>query len=905
MQKPAHGILWPHENSSSEPMKPQILDENELKEWKEALDTVLEFEGTDYAKSLLSRLMHHAEHVGVAAKVSLNSPYFNTISSADEAKMPDDGRTLKDLTNMMRWNAIMMVMRAGHKAKELGGHIASYASIATLYEVGLQHFFHAPTKDHGGDLVLFQGHSSPGLYARAFLEGRITQDNLDLFRQEISGDGQGISSYPHPWLMPDFWSVPTVSMGLGPLMAIYQAQFLRYLDNRGMADTKKRHVWAFCGDGEMGEVESLGALNIAGRDKLDNLIFVINCNLQRLDGPVWGDGQIIQEYERVYRGAGWNVIKVIWGHGWGRLFDKDKTGLLMKRIGELVDGEYQTYSGKDGSHFRDAFFGKYPELLELVSDLTDEDLKKLKDGGHVPQKVYAAYHAAVNHTGQPTVILAKTVKGFGMGASGEAQNKTHQQKSMAIEDLKLFRDRFHLDLTDTQVENFDYIKLKEGSKQAVYLKDQREKLGGTLMQRRQKSTTTLQIPELSAFHAMLEGSGEREISSAMAFVRILSVMLKDKNIKDHVVPILADESRTFGMEGLFRQIGIYAPFGQSYEPEDKNELMYYREDQKGQLLQQGISEAGAMASWVAAATSYSVNDVPMIPFYVYYSMFGFQRFGDLAWAAGDMRARGFIMGGTAGKTTLAGEGLQHQDGHNIMMFDVVPNCLCYDPCFSYELAVIIHDGMRRMYQNQEDVYYYITLMNENYQHPAMPDGAQADILKGMYAFRKAAHKKAAVRLLGAGTILREVIKAADILESDYDVFSDIWGVTSFTQLYRDIRDVTRINNLNPEEGEAVSHVKQSLGDDSTPVIAATDYIHLYADQIRSAIDAPYYVLGTDGFGRSDTRVQLREHFEVNANMIVYVTLKALCDEGQFEKAALLKAREALNINPNKPSPISE
>lgn len=878
-------------------------DPIETQEWKEALDSVLAFEGTDRAQFLLNTLMNYASTRGISLSGRINTPYVNSIVKSQEAKMPEDDReTFERLTNIMRWNAIAMVMRAGKYAPELGGHIASFGSIATLFEIGLHYFFHAKYDDQAGDLVYYQGHSSPGLYARAYLEGRLTEKQLDGFRQEISKGG--ISSYPHPWLMPDFWQFPTVSMGLGPLMSIYQASFLKYLHSRGFAKTDKRHVWVFCGDGEMGEPESLGALNLAGREKLDNLIFVINCNLQRLDGPVWGNGQIIQEYEGVFRGAGWNVIKIIWGGGWDVLFEKDTSGLLMQRIGELIDGEYQKFASKDGAYLRENFFGKYPELLDLVADYSDEQLKaKLLDGGHDPQKVYAAYASAIAHVGQPTVILAKTVKGFGMGTSGEGLNTAHQSKKMQLEDLQLLRERFNLNLSDQEIEKLSYYKPQSNSKELQFLKQQREKLGGSLPVRCGDSEK-LVIPELEAFHSLLEGSADREISSTMAFVRVLAVLLKDKNIKDRIVPIVADESRTFGMEGLFRQIGIYAPFGQKYEPEDKHLLMYYREDQKGQLLQEGISEAGAMSAWIAAATSYSSNQVPMIPFYIYYSMFGFQRFGDLVWAAGDIRSRGFILGATAGRTTLAGEGLQHQDGHNYMMFSMVPNCVTYDPTFSYELAVIIQDGLRRMYAEQEDVFYYITLMNENYHHPHMPEGVEKDILKGMYHFQKAGDGKHQVQLLGAGTILLEVIKAAEILQKEFDVAADIWSVTSFNELRKNSETIERENRLKTPEKQAISHVRHCLAGKPGPVIAATDYMKMNANQIRAEIDAPYYVLGTDGFGRSDTRAALRDFFEVDAKMIAYTALFALMEKGELSKKALMAAAKKLGIDSNRPEPIS-
>ena len=872
-------------------------DPIETQEWKDALDSVLEFEGRDRAQFLVNSILNYASEKGLPALESINTPYKNTISNTSEAKIPADHiKLVTDLTNYMRWNAIAMVMRGGKVSSELGGHIASYGSIATLFEVGLQYFFHARSNKRDGDLIYFQGHSSPGLYARAFLEGRISEKQIDAFRQEIFK--KGVTSYPHPWLMPAFWQFAVVSMGLGPLMAIYQASFLKYLHSRGLANTEERHVWVFCGDGEMGEPESLGALNIAGREKLDNLIFVINCNLQRLDGPVWGNGQIIQEYEGVFRGAGWNVIKVIWGSGWDKLFEQDQSGLLMKRVGELVDGEYQKFSASDGQYFREHFFGKYPELLPLVSHLSDEQLKtELLDGGHDPQKVYAAYAAAVAHKEQPTVILAKTIKGFGMGKSGEALNVAHQTKKMSIEDLKYFRERFNLKLSDAEIGKLTFYKPDANSPEMKFLFSQRERLGGFLPCR-YTDCEKLTIPALSAFQSLLDGSGERDISSTMAYVRLLGILLKDTNIKNYIVPIVADESRTFGMEGLFRQVGIYAPTGQHYQPEDKHLLMYYREDAKGQLLQEGISEAGAMSAWIAAATSYSTSKVPMIPFYIYYSMFGYQRFGDLVWACADMRARGFIIGATAGRTTLAGEGLQHQDGHNLLMFGMVPNCITYDPTFSYEWAVIIQDGLRRMYENQEDVFYYLTAMNENYHHPAMPNNAAVGILKGMYLFRE--NSKAKLQLLGSGAILNEVIQASEILEKEFNIASDIWSVTSFNELRKEMDLVLRENRLKIHTEK--TYVEKCLENRSGPVVAATDYLKLNANQISPVISAKYYVLGTDGFGRSDTRTALRDFFEVNANMIAYTALYALMESGEFSKDQLIAARDKLNINDDRQDP---
>ncbi|MDP1574713.1 MAG: pyruvate dehydrogenase (acetyl-transferring), homodimeric type [Coxiellaceae bacterium] len=874
-------------------------DPLETQEWKDALDSILSFEGTDRAQFILKALVQYANQKGLSSGTTINTPYVNTLSVSEETLMPNERELFERVTNILRWNAIAMVMKAGKVTTELGGHIASFGSIATLFEIGLHYFFHAQNKDHGGDCIYFQGHSSPGIYARAFLEDRISDKQLDGFRQELSKGG--VTSYPHPWLMPNFWQFPTVSMGLGPLMAIYQASFLKYIGRRGFAKTTDRHVWAFCGDGELGEPESLGALNMAGREKLDNLIFVINCNLQRLDGPVWGNGQIIQEYEGVFRGAGWNVIKIIWGSGWDKLFEADHSGLLLKRVGELIDGEYQRFSGNDGAYFRAHFFGKYPELLDLVSHLSDEQLKmELLAGGHDPQKVYAAYAAAVAHEGQPTVILAHTVKGFGMGKGGEALNVAHQTKKMGIDDLKYFRERFGLTLSDDDLEKLNYYKPEKTSEEIQYLFKNREKLGGFLPSRNPECKKLI-VPELSSFQALLEGSGEREISSTMAYVRILGVLLKDANIKEHVVPIVADESRTFGMEGLFRQIGIYAPLGQQYQPEDKNQLMYYREDEKGQLLQEGISEAGAMSAWVAAATSYSTSHVPMIPFYIYYSMFGFQRFGDLVWAAGDMRARGFIIGATAGRTTLAGEGLQHQDGHNYVMFGMVPNCVTYDPTFSYELAVIVQDGLRRMMANQEDVFYYINVMNENYHHPKMPEGVEAGILKGLYLLERAKDATNCVTLMGAGTILTEVIKAKELLKQ-FNVDANIWSATSLNELRKDMETVKRHNRLHPDD-QKLCYVEECFKDNTAPIIAATDYIKMNGNQIREAIHVPYYVLGTDGFGRSDTRAALRDFFEVDAKMIAYTALYALFEAKKIDKDALLEAGKKLGIDRDREEPI--
>lgn len=877
------------------------IDPIETREWLSALASVLKHEGAERVQFLIQQLIEKARNKGVDLPLGFTTPYVNTISVNAEPNFPGDESLERQIAALIRWNAIMMVLRGGKKSSELGGHIATYASAATLYETGFNHFFHAESKDHGGDLLYIQGHSSPGIYARAFLEGRLTETQLDHFRQEIGG--QGISSYPHPWLMPTFWQFPTVSMGLGPLQAIYQARFLKYLQHRELLNTEGRKVWMFCGDGEMDEPESLGAITLAGREKLDNLIFLVNCNLQRLDGPVRGNAKIIQELESVFRGAGWNVIKVVWGRNWDSLLAKDTQGLLQKRMMEAVDGEYQNYKAKDGAYVRENFFGKYPELAALVADMSDDEIWHLTRGGHDIHKVYAAYTQATQHKGQPTLILAKTVKGYGMGAAGEGQNITHQQKKMTQEHLLEFRDRFHLPISDEQVANLEFYRPAETSSEMKYLQARRKELGGYLPARRTHADEKLVVPKLDAFSPQLESTGEREISTTMAFVRILHTLLKDKILGSRIVPVVPDESRTFGMEGLFRQIGIYSPVGQLYTPVDADQVMYYREDTKGQILEEGINEGGAFCSWMAAATSYSTNNLTMIPFYIYYSMFGYQRVGDLAWAAGDMQARGFVLGATAGRTTLAGEGLQHQDGHNLLFFSVVPNCVTYDPTFSYELAVIMQDGLRRMVQNQENIFYYITLMNENYHHPAMPKGAEEGILKGMYLFKSGEESKLKVQLLGSGTILREAIAAAELLEKDFEVSSDIWSVTSFTELRKEALDVERHNLLHPTEKAKLSYVTQCLKDQQGPVIAATDYIRLQADQIRAYVPSTYIVLGTDGYGRSDTREQLRDFFEVNRYYIVIAALKALADEGQLPAAKVAEAIKKYKIDADKPNPV--
>jgi pyruvate dehydrogenase E1 component len=853
-------------------------DTVETGEWIDSLRAVLHHQGTERAAFLLEKLTDEAQHVGVSVPLTLNTPYVNTIPPEREERASWDRALEHRIRSIIRWNAVVIVLRANKESSELGGHIASFQSAATLYDIGFGHFWHAPSDKHGGDLVYIQGHSAPGIYARAFLEGRLSEEQLLNFRQETGG--RGLSSYPHPWLMPEFWQFPTVSMGLGPIMAIYQARFLKYLHGRGIADTAARKVWAFMGDGEMDEPESLGAVSLAGRERLDNLIFVINCNLQRLDGPVRGNGKIVQELEADFRGAGWNVIKVLWGCSWDALLAKDTSGKLRQRMEECVDGEYQDFKSKNGAYVRQHFFGKYPETAALVKDWSDDEIWALRRGGSDPVKVYAAYAAAVKHTGQPTVILAKTVKGYGMGEAGEGQNITHQQKKMGLEALRKFRDRFAIPVSDEKIEEIPFLTLPDDSPEMKYLHERRARLGGFLPHRR-RTSKSLEVPELSAFSAQLTSTESREISTTMAFVRILNTLLRDKAIGKYVVPIVPDESRTFGMEGMFRQFGIFSQVGQLYKPQDADQLMYYREDRSGQMLQEGINEPGAMSSWIAAATSYGTSNVPMIPFYIYYSMFGFQRIGDLAWAAGDMRARGFLLGGTAGRTTLNGEGLQHEDGHSHLLAATIPNCVSYDPTFSYEVAVIIQDGLRRMMKDQEDVYYYITLMNENYPHPAIPAGAEDGIRRGMYLLRESTAKKTGtkVQLLGSGTILREVTAAADLLEQDFGVAADIWSCPSFTELRRDGMAAERWNLLHPMQVPRKSYVEQCLAGRKGPVIASTDYMRAFAEQIRPYIKARFVCLGTDGFGRSDYRKALRKFFEVDRHYVAVAALKALADDG--------------------------
>jgi pyruvate dehydrogenase E1 component len=882
----------------STPLNPD-LDPIETREWIEALEAVVEAEGIERAHHLLERLIDKARRSGADLPYSANTSYINTIPPHREQYTPGDPALEWRIRSINRWNAMAMVVKANRNDSGLGGHIASYASAATLYEVGYNHFWRAPGEQHGGDLVFIQGHSAPGIYARAYLLGLISEEQLDNFRQEV--DGKGLSSYPHPWLMPDFWQFPTVSMGLGPIMAIYQARFMRYLHNRGLVDTNGRKVWAFMGDGEMDEPESFGAASLAAREKLDNLVFVVNCNLQRLDGPVRGNGKIIQELESDFRGAGWNVIKVIWGSAWDPLLARDTKGLLLQRMEEAVDGEYQAFKAANGAFVREHFFGKYPELKALVATMSDDDIWRLNRGGHDPHKVYAAYAAAMQHTGQPTVILCKTIKGYGMGEAGEGKMPSHQQKKLGEEALRKFRDRFDIPISDADIAQAPYYRPPEDSPEMKYLRERTAALGGFVPQRR-RTAEPLAIPDIAIFDAMLNGTGERDISTTMAFVRLLAAMTRDKQIGQRIVPIVPDEARTFGMEGMFRQLGIYSSVGQLYEPVDHDEVMYYREDIKGQILEEGINEAGAMCSWIAAATSYANHGLQMMPFYIYYSMFGFQRVGDLAWAAGDMQARGFLIGGTSGRTTLNGEGLQHQDGHSHILASTIPNCVSYDPTFAYELAVIVHDGMKRMFERQENVFYYITVLNENYVQPALPAGVEQGIVRGLY--RLQVREEAQVQLLGSGAILREVIAAGELLERDFGIRANVWSATSFNELRRDGLDCGRWNMLHPEAEPRQPYVTRQLAGERGPVVAATDYMKAYADQIREFVPARYSVLGTDGFGRSDSRTKLREFFEVNRHFVVIAALKALADDGLIDRARVSEAIAKYGINPDKPNPVT-
>jgi len=877
------------------------IDPLETEEWVDSILAIIENEGVERAQYILQRLSSKVTETGAQIPYSINTPYRNTIPVDKEARMPGDLFMERAVRSLIRWNAMAMVVRANQKDGTLGGHISTFQSSATLYDVGFNYFFRAPTDEQEGDLIYFQGHGAPGVYARSYLEGRLTESQLDGFRQEV--DGQGLSSYPHPWLMPDYWQFPTVSMGLGPLQAIYQAHIMKYLHHRGLSDMADRKVWCFAGDGEMDEPESQGAIALAGREKLDNLIFVVNCNLQRLDGPVRGNGKIIQELEGVFRGAGWNVIKVVWGRLWDQLFEQDKLGLMQQRMDETVDGDYQNYKSRDGAYTREHFFGKYPELAKMVENLTDDDIYRLNRGGHDPYKVYAAYAAATSHIGQPTVILAKTVKGYGLGPAGEAQNISHSVKKLDVESLKEFRDRFDIPITDSELAGVPYYRPPEDAPEMRYLKERRSALGGSIPQRN-PDFAALPIPALSAFDSVTAGSGDREISTTMAFVRILASLVRDKQLGDRVVPIVPDEARTFGMEGMFRQLGIYSSVGQLYDPVDTGQITVYREGQDGQVMEEGITESGATSCWLAAATAYANHDCPLIPFYVFYSMFGFQRIGDLCWAAGDLQARGFLLGATSGRTTLNGEGLQHQDGHSHVLSSTVPNCVSYDPTYAYELAVIIQHGLEEMYVKKRPLFYYVTIMNENYLQPPMPEGCEEDIIKGMYLLRphKGRKSKKMVQLMGSGTILREVIAAADILENQFGITADIWSVTSFTELRREGMTVSRWNMLHPDETPRTSHIEDCFADKSGPVIAATDYMKTFADQIREFIDASYTVLGTDGFGRSDTREQLRSFFEVDRRYIAVAALSALVKENVIDANVVKKAIVDFEIDPEKPDP---
>ncbi|HIX62344.1 MAG TPA: pyruvate dehydrogenase (acetyl-transferring), homodimeric type [Candidatus Halomonas stercoripullorum] len=883
------------------------LDPVETQEWLDSLESVLDREGEERARHLLGRLANRLRRDGTQPPFSVTTPHRNTIPVHREAPMPGDLFMERKIRSMIRWNMAAMVTRANRKNSGIGGHIASYMSSATLYEVGFNHFFRAPSGDFGGDLIYIQGHSAPGIYARAFLEGRLTEEQMDHYREEV--DGKGLSSYPHPWLMPDFWQLPTVSMGLGPIMAIYQAHVMKYLDQRGLKPMQDRKVWCFLGDGETDEPESLGAIQLASREKLDNLIFVVNCNLQRLDGPVRGNSRIMDELEGAFRGAGWNVIKVVWGRLWDPLFEKDKKGILQKRMDEAIDGEYQNYKANGGAYTREHFFGKYPETAEMVKDLSDEDIWRLNRGGHDPFKVYAAYHEAVhNANGRPTVVLAHTVKGYGLGADGgEADNEAHQVKSIDDQEvLKRFRDRFGIPVSDEEIENdMPYYKPADDTPEMKYMHLQRERLGGYLPARN-PDFEALTIPGLDdkTFASQMGGSKGREISTTMAFVRILNGLVKDKQIGKQVVPIVPDEARTFGMEGMFRQLGIYSPEGQKYEPMDKGQLMFYREDKAGQVLEEGITEAGAMSSWIAAATSYSNNALPLLPFYIYYSMFGFQRIGDLAWAAGDLQARGFMVGGTAGRTTLNGEGLQHQDGHSHLQAAMIPNCRTYDPTYAHELAVIVQDGLKRMYADKENCFYYLTVMNENYEHPALEEIPTEDIIKGMYLLREHQGDKGHVQLLGSGTILREVEAAARMLADEWGVGADVWSVTSFNELRREALMLEREAFLNAAEEPVKPHVTRCLEGRKGPAIASTDYMRLFADQVRAWVPTDYHVLGTDGYGRSDTREKLRNFFEVDRYFVTVAALKALADRGELDRKVVAEAIKKYGIDPNKPNPLT-
>ena len=883
------------------PFNENDQDPIETQEWLDAIKNVLDEAGPDRAHALLEGMINLLRRRGVSLPFQATTDYVNTIPPEHEPEYPGDPIMEQRIRALIRWNAMAMVVRTSRTDMDLGGHIGTFASSATLYDMGFNHFWRATTPEKHGDMLFIQGHASPGIYARSFLEGVISEDQLQNFRQEV--DKKGLSSYPHPWLMPDYWQFPTVSMGLGPMQAVYQARFMKYLEARGVIEPSDRKIWCFCGDGEMDEPESTAGISIAAREKLDNLIFVINCNLQRLDGPVRGNGKIIQELEGLFRGAGWNVLKVVWGRYWDALFAKDNKGLLRARMQEAVDGDYQNYKAKGGAYTREHFFGKYPELRDMVAHMDDIDIMRLNRGGHDPFKLFAAYHNAVNTKGQPTVILAKTVKGYGLGTAGEAMNTAHNTKKMADDQVRAFRDRFRIPISDDKISEVPFYRPDPESEEMKYLKARRGALNGSLP-RRVFTPKKLKVPELSAFQTFFEATGDREVSTTMVYVRILTMLVKDKEIGKRIVPVVPDEARTFGMEGLFRQLGIYSSEGQKYEPVDSDQVMFYKESKNGQILEEGINEAGAFCSWMAAATSYANHSEPMIPFYIYYSMFGFQRIGDFAWAAGDSRARGFLLGGTSGRTTLNGEGLQHQDGHSHLQAGTIPNCITYDPTFGYELAVIIQDGLRRMYQDNEDVYYYITTMNENYVQPAMPKGAEEGIRKGLYLFEKSKAKaEHRVQLLGSGTIFLEVMAAAKLLEKDFGIAADIWGATSFNELRKDALECERWNMMHPEQKAKVPYVTGMLEKTEGPVIAATDYMKLYTDQIRAYVPKTYVVMGTDGFGRSDSREKLRHHFEVNRYYIVIAALTALLRDGKVKPEVVSKAMKQYKLDPNKANPL--
>ena len=876
-------------------------DPQETREWLEALDGVIKHEGGEKADYLLRVLTDRARTQGVATSPGILTPYCNTISPEQEEKIPGDSYIARNVAAYVRWNAMAMVARANKGGLSLGGHIATYTSVSAIYEVGFNWFFRGPEAPDGADMVFFQGHSSPGIYARAFVEGRLSEEQLSNFRREIGG--KGLSSYPHPWLMPDFWEFPTVSMGLGPMMAIYQSRFMKYMDSRGLKKAGDRKVWFFMGDGESDEPESLGALTLAAREQLDNLIFVVNCNLQRLDGPVRGNGKIIQELEGRFRGAGWNVIKVLWGSEWDKILSRDKDGLLIKKFSEMVDGDFQTIRARGPEYLRQKVFGDDPELMALVDDIPDEELWQMTRGGHDPRKVYAAFAQASRFKGKPTVILTKTIKGFGMGQAGESVMVAHNVKKMDVESLKFFRDRFHVPLEDDALEALPFIKPPEGSPEQNFLEERRKAQGGPVPFRRQEQAP-LEIPPLETFKALLESSGKREISTTMAFVRMLSSLVKDKNIGKQIVPIIPDEARTFGMEGLFRQLGIYAPTGQLYEPQDSETIAWYREDPKGQILEEGITEAGSISSWLAAGTAHVNYGIPMIPFYTFYSIFGFQRIGDQLWAAGDSKAKGFLMGATSGRTTLNGEGLQHQDGHSLLFASAYPSCRAYDPTFAYEVAVLVQNGLELMYGQGEDVFYYITLLNENYPQPPMPEGVEEGIQRGMYLFSSPESGEADIQLMGSGSILREVIAAAELLQEEYDIKANVWSVLGINQLHREGMMASEWNRLHPDQPKKKSYVETLLQDAKGPAVISTDNVCAYAEQIRSQIDLPLTILGTDGYGRSDTREVLRHFFKVDRYHIIVSALKALADEGKISLNSVSEAFDKFGIDPNSPHPLT-